>query len=189
MDAVRLLRRQLPLRAMMVICAGAGLAFGTARPLEAQSSERGLAIRSAFLFNFARFTEWPADSRELRLCVLGDRALAEAVRTLDGRSANDRVIRTRPIPDVQAARDCEMVFVGSQQDPLEVTRYLRGRNVLTVGEGPDFLSRGGMIQLRLVENRMTIDVGVAAVRASSIRLKAQLLSLSNLVQTRETSAP
>ena len=47
-------------------------------------------LKAAFLSNFAKFTEWPADAlgsgQSLTLCVLGDAFIAVALeRTINGR--------------------------------------------------------------------------------------------------------
>src|SRR5438046_760651 len=47
------------------------------------------AVRAAFLYNFAKFAEWPADAlapgQRLSLCVLGDKGVADALeQTIKG---------------------------------------------------------------------------------------------------------
>ncbi len=58
--------------------------YGGARAEElSASASREYLIKAAFLYNFAKFTEWPAEayadpSAPLRICVLGDGHLGRA---------------------------------------------------------------------------------------------------------------
>jgi hypothetical protein len=61
-------------------------------------------VKAAFLFNFAKFVQWPAESGPLVIGVVGDEALAAAVahlaagRTVDGRSVEVRTFRRGQTP-------------------------------------------------------------------------------------------
>ena len=54
-----------------------------------------VGLKGAFLFNFARFTEWPAESlpadSTVSACVLGDRAVCDAfARQVKGKQVGGR---------------------------------------------------------------------------------------------------
>ena len=59
-------------------------------------------IKAAFLYNFAKFAEWPAESlapgQQLHLCVVGDDAVADALeemirgRAVEGHELTVRVV-------------------------------------------------------------------------------------------------
>ena len=56
-----------------------------------------VTFKGAFLFNFARFTEWPADvlhpDTAVSACVIGDRAVADAfAKTVKGKQLAGRTI-------------------------------------------------------------------------------------------------
>ena len=66
------------------------------RPAHAQDVTE-VTLKGAFLFNFARFTEWPADALPAGIavsaCVLGDRAVGDAFsRTVKGKQLRGRAI-------------------------------------------------------------------------------------------------
>ena len=52
----------------------------------AEAAATASELRAAFLFNFAKFTEWPPDAvlpaQQLSICVAGDNAVAIAVERL-----------------------------------------------------------------------------------------------------------
>ena len=70
------------------------------------------ALKAAFLYNFAKFAEWPADAAPadpLTICVLADAAIANALdetvkgRTIDARKSRRLARETRRAPRVPRA--------------------------------------------------------------------------------------
>ena len=119
------------------------------------------AVKAAFLLNFAKFAEWPADSPQansasVSICVLGrDPFGAVLDKTVEGRSVGGRPIVLRRYPALADLELCHVLFIAqpeSEQLPL-VFEHLGGRPVLTVGESEGFTRRGGVIALVVEDNR------------------------------------
>lgn len=140
-------------------------------------------VKAAYLYNFARFTEWPpaafaSPSAPLRICTIGATAgLDAALRRFEGKAANERAlgIRTGVPPD--AAADCQLVYLGETESArLLPLRGADGR--LVVGEGETALDRGALIALHPVGRRLGFAVDLAAVRRAGLKLPAQMLALA-----------
>jgi hypothetical protein len=146
-------------------------------------------IKAAFLLNFARFAEWsplavPETSTILFFCFDG----AEDVRTAfqaiaDGREVAKRKIINRKITSASDARTCQAVFASDSKHSreAELLKTARDAGALTVGDGPDFLNSGGMIQLLVDGNRMRFDINMATVGLAKIKLSSKLLALARHV--------
>jgi hypothetical protein len=170
----------LALAAALLGLAGLGQARG------AQSGERDL--KAAFLFNFAKFAEWPAaafpePTTPVTLCVLGDDSLGASLEALvKGEKLNDRRLVVRLLRDPQATQGCHVLFIGPGRGRLpEILAPLRGTGVLTVGGADDFLDRGGMIRLLLEQNRVRFDINLEAAEQSHLKLSSKLLRLARAV--------
>ncbi len=142
-------------------------------------------VRAAYLFNFARFAEWPgaafpAPNSPLRLCALGAGPLGAMLRRLDGKAVRERALSVRADVGLDAVADCQLVYVAETEAVrLPAVRALAERNaLLIVGEGDSALERGAMIAFLPVERRLGFVVDLAAVRSSGVRLPAQLLALA-----------
>ena len=66
------------------------VAWLLAAPAAAQTAAIS-KVKAAFLYNFAKFAEWPAETlppgQRLQLCVVGDDAVADALEeTIRGRA-------------------------------------------------------------------------------------------------------
>jgi hypothetical protein len=184
---VALLRGFLRRRAIAIVaiwaCGLAALAAGQ-RTTTAEDD-----IKAAFLFNFTHFVDWPAAadaSEPFRICVVADPAFAGALdRTVAGESVSARPITWSVPASPDAARACQILFVGRQEtDRLE--RWLvavKGLPVLVVGESPAAWERGVHINFVLESNRIKFDVNKENAARDGLTISSKLLRVARNVTT------
>src|ERR1700691_3755800 len=69
-------------------------------------------LKAAFLYNFALFTEWPADiGSTLNLCVYGRDPFGEEINALQGKPAGNRRIVVHRVTRVEGLSVCQVVFI------------------------------------------------------------------------------
>lgn len=145
-------------------------------------------VKAAFLYNFTRYVEWPAESRKpsepFRLCVVADSVITNAVkRTIEGESVNGRPLVMTAPRSVQDAHRCQILFVG-RSEYRRASRLLaavRGEPVLTVGDAARFTEQGGMIEFLLQDNRVRFDVNLRSAQRSKLRVSSDLLRIARKV--------
>jgi len=145
------------------------------------------ALKAAFLYNFAKFAEWPADATvtALALCVVDDSPVDEALEQL----VKGGVVNGRPVtvlhhgPD-RALRACHLVYFGGSNTDRAVATLdeIRGAAVLTVSDGEAFAQRGGVIGLFLEDGKMRFAINAEAAQRGGVRLSSRLLTLAKLVK-------
>jgi hypothetical protein len=143
-------------------------------------------IKAAFLLNFARFAEWspvalPDGYPVLIFCFDGAEDVRIAFEALaEGKEIQGRKVVNRKIISPANAQSCHAVFANDSKRTREVELLKSARDVgaLTIGDGPDLLACGGMIQLVLDDNRMRFDINLAAVSRGRIKLSSKLLALA-----------
>jgi len=163
---------------------------GAALGAEAQTRYLELHVEAAFLYNFAKFAEWPADTTALRsgpvtFCVLGSEPLHSALEeSLAGKSINGRPLVSREIESPQEALACQIVFIGweDKKRVREALDALDRAAVLTVADSDSFARRGGMIQLIRQGNKFRFAVNVDAVNRHGLRISSKLLQLAEVVR-------
>jgi len=148
-----------------------------------------LQVKAAFVYNFAKFVEWPAAGTSgvdpLTFCVIG----AEPLYQLLEQSLHGKTIAGRPVAARQTDRGpgdpaCNVVFVGGDREhPAETAAAAAASGALTVGDSSDFTERGGMIQLIKVENKFRFAINVEAVNRAGLHISAKLLQLSGKAPT------
>ncbi len=160
------------------------------------SASREYRIKAAFLYNFAKFTVWPAGAfadakAPLRLCVLGDDPFHEAFKALEGRTVKNRAIVASPLESTDSLGQCHLLFVSASEHGRlgTILESLRGMPVLVVGDTPHFARSGGIIRLETVENRVRFEINVEAAQHAKLKLDSRLLRLGRIVGNRAASLP
>ena len=143
-------------------------------------------LKAVFLFNFAKFIEWPGTdaSEVLGLGILGDDPFGDALDTIEGQRVGGRrlkVVRSARPQDLEA---CHILFVcPSEQDRLNrILSHFRGRDVLLVGDVEGFARQGGMINFYRHGSKVRFEINVDALERTSLRVSAKLLKLARLVR-------
>ena len=147
-------------------------------------------LKAAFVFNFAKFIEWPpqafdGDTNSIVIGILGDdpfgTALEEIVhgRTINGRSLT--IQRARRLEELKA---CHLLFISrSEQQKLKnILAQLAERPVLTVSDTPDFLDGGGAINFLMEGRNVRFEINAGAAERAGLKIDAQLLSLAKTVR-------
>lgn len=152
--------------------------------------DREYLIKSAILFNFAKFVEWPETAfsnptAPLRVCVLGDDPFGPALDTLTGKQVRNRQLVATRITDIHDAPQCHIAFVSTSEAPrlAEILEYLGQHPILTVGDINQFATSGGIIALQEVDNRSRIVVNMGAADQAGVKLSSKLLRLADKAST------
>ena len=145
-------------------------------------------IKAAFLYNFARFVEWSQqDGRNegnLVIGILGKDPFGPILdQTVRGKKAAGRPLEIKRLSSVDNAASCHLVFVSSSERQRVETLLtaVNGAGVLIVGETPDFLDKGGMINFVIEEERVRIDLNLSTTQAAGLNVNSQLIRVARRV--------
>jgi hypothetical protein len=149
----------------------------------------GYAVKTAFLFNFAKFIDWPASSfsgphSPFTICVLGQDPFGNILDdSLLGKIVGVRSLVIRRLKEKNEARSCQMVFVSSSESAHlpDIFASLQRANVLLVGETTGFAALGGTIEFTLEDNRVRFTINTDAVDRSGLKFSSKLLALAKIV--------
>ncbi len=156
----------------------------------AQSPTAGeYQVKAAFLYNFAKFIEWPPSSfsdvsAPLRICVLGRDPFGEELRNITkDKMVNGHKLEVSQVPDLQPARGCHILFIASSETAQlkRIFESLQGSDALTVGDTKSFIEQGGMINFVLENSRVQFEVNRKAAEQCGLKISSKLLSVARLV--------
>jgi uncharacterized protein DUF4154 len=147
-------------------------------------------VKAAFLYNFAKFVEWPDDafaspSNALPLCVLGEDPFGRAIDdVLSGKKVEGRALTLRRLSDARQAKGCRILFVSSSEprSVLSVLASVNESGVLTVGESNSAVSEGMIINFILEGSKIRFVINTAAAEREKLRFSSRLLSLAIIVK-------
>jgi hypothetical protein len=148
-------------------------------------------VKAAFLYNFARFVEWPNTvspdpNGPLVIAILGkDPFGGEIDRFIEGKTVNGRRLVIKRFSSLEAYEQCHILFVSSSErnNLLRILAAVRTRGVLTVSETDRFAQIGGIINFITIENRIRFEINQAAAARAGLKISSKLLSLGRVVRT------
>ena len=139
------------------------------------------ALKTAFIYNFVKFTEWPdalPGSDPFVICVIGDASVAEALsRLVVGRDvAGHRMLAllvSRP------TRACAVLYVSGTTAKMaaQAIAGLQDSPVLTISDVAGFADTGGMAQFFFERGQLRFTIKAETVRRSRLKMSSRLLTL------------
>ncbi len=166
---------------LIVLTAGLVQAHAEARVIDEYQ------VKAAFLFNFAKFVEWPATAfnsadAPLGICVLGENPFGSALEeTVRGMEVAGRRFVIRKISEARQAAGCHILFMGASDRRRSrfVLEELKESSILTVGETEDFIANGGVIRFKLKDERLRFEIDAGAAARERLKISSKLLSLGD----------
>lgn len=154
-----------------------------------ESAQRIRAEGGAFLFNFAKFIEWPQNAfvspqSPFAICVFGKDPFGSFLdEVLANKTIGDRPISIHRPKDKMELRYCQIVFVSSSEAGrvADIAENLQGTHVLLVGESDGFAESGGMIEFTLEQGRVRFSINRDAAEHANLHFSSKLLALAKIV--------
>ena len=142
-------------------------------------------IKAAFIYNFARFTQWADDSSELKVCIYGKDPFGNNIDALHDKQSNARtikIIRTQLIEEVATCHIAFLNIIPPERHLFEkALSSLEGKNVLTIADADNVIDFGVMIGLVIEDDKVGFKVNHSHAKASHIAISAKLLRLAKEV--------
>ena len=141
-------------------------------------------LKAAFLYNFALFTEWPAEvGSTLNLCIHGSDPFGRELDALQGKAVAARSIAVLRKGVSEPLKSCHIVFIASSAIASlpRVLDELRDTPALTVADTPGAARQGVALNMAVVQNRIAFEANLQAARAAHLGLSSKLLRLATEV--------
>lgn len=138
-------------------------------------------VKAAYLFNFTKFVQWPQGAMRagvpFTICVARRNPFGKALSTtIDGETVGGIGLEWRLVRNGLNA--CRILFVPRGVRAESYLRRLGDAPVLTVGESPDFLERGGIINFVLESGRVRFEISQSAAARVQLGISSRLLQLA-----------
>jgi hypothetical protein len=172
-----------------VLVTGVAVAQPAARNQEAPAAAivPAATLTAGFLFNLARFTEWPAETagRAITLCILGAPTVADTLdRLTGGRQITGRDVSVARLVSERALQPCHLLYVASANaaDQTRALEQVARLPVLTIGHGEQFVRMGGVVGLFSAAGRKRFAINTDAAARAKLTISSRLLGLAKVVR-------
>lgn len=144
------------------------------------------ALKAAYIYNFAKFTQWPAEvmapGAPMFLCVIGDPAVGRALdQAVKGITLSGRAIRVPQLPaDTPSLEACHIAYLSglTAAQTAKVVAGLRDAPVLTISDFEGFTKAGGMAQFFFENGQLRFDVQLAPAKRARLQISSRLMTLA-----------
>lgn len=161
-----------------------------AAPLRAAESTEA-AFKAAFLYYFARYTEWPTPGTAFNLCILGQDSLGRSLEPIGHKDIAGRPIIIRRLERPVRADDCNLLFITAPEHAWlpEITAGLANAPVLTVAEAGAYSPDAVMLRMRLENGVLVFDANADLARRAGLTFSAKMLRLARTVNGNGSDRP
>lgn len=156
-------------------------------PSKADNHFDEYAVKAAFIFNFAKLTDWPnKDANSILICSISTSHIGEKLLSLNGKYINGKPIKVVRLNTTDTITHCHILYMGPK---IELTNKIKeiaeSNSILTIGESNNFLKSGGIINFQKVEDKISFTINVNAAKKSVVHLDGQLIKYGNIYKSNE----
>jgi hypothetical protein len=147
-------------------------------------------VKAAFLFNLAKFVEWPSQSFKspadpIAICILGRNPFGDALhQAVAGKVVQGRALSVLQVGEGVQASACNILFVsGSEHKRMRsILSDIKSTGVLTVGEIEGFTEEGGIMNFKIEGGNVRFQINAAEASRQQLQISSKLLSLAEIVR-------
>jgi len=170
---------------LTVVCLLAAAGIGEAPAARGQGTvNREYQLKAVFIYKAATYIRWPegafADAKSpLVIGILGpDPVGADLRRIAKVKKIDGRRIEIRNSARVEEIRVCHILFMSRAVDGKTqetAIKRLSGRGILFIGETPEFLKQGGVLDFAIQKNNIVLFISPAAYKRERLVVSSQFL--------------
>ncbi|MCP5044085.1 MAG: YfiR family protein [bacterium] len=147
-------------------------------------------IKAAYLYNFARYVEWPGAAHSssdsaLQIGVVGGGAVSELLRkTVAGKKVGSRSLRIVDFETPDEGRGSHILFIADEYSGSVLDGaidQLAGTHVFVVADDEDFAKKGGVANFFISDSRVRFAINKKAAKNAGLKVSSKLLRLAELV--------
>jgi len=142
-------------------------------------------IKAGFIYNFARFTQWPDKDKELRICIYGKDPFGYHIDQLESKTVSSKTISILRTNIIDNIKNCHIVFLNiktpDQRKFNKVLGTIKGSSILTMSDTKNAINYGVMVGFEIKNKKMSFDINYTSILASGLKIKPQLIKLAKKV--------
>ena len=151
------------------------------------SSSTGYSYHSVFIYNFLKYSEWPASlgtGSEIVIGVVGSPdASAILQKLVAGKTAAGRKITVKSFTTAASLNNCQVVFLPDEASELlaQVLVFAKGKAVLIITKKAGLGKKGSLINFVTLNNNIAFEVDRQQLQVAGLQVSSDLLKLAILI--------
>jgi hypothetical protein len=156
---------------------------------EANPAQLEYQVKAGFLFNFAKFVEWPARTNDATtnfvIGIVDDSGVFPTISAaLAGKRVQGWAVETCRLKQGDELKQCDLLFITRSQSKRvdDLLKKVGSAPVLTVGEMDGFAERGGCINFVVKEGNVRFEVNLAAAEQAGLKISSKIAGMATIVR-------
>lgn len=141
-------------------------------------------LKTAFLYNFATFTQWPQDDQPaFNVCIYGPNPFNGHLENLQDKKITNRPVNILFSQPINKLHDCHLVFISRPAitNLNDILDSLKDKPILTVADSPNACQKGVALNMAIENGKITFEANPAAAQAVGLSFSSQLLRFAKKV--------
>ncbi len=138
-------------------------------------------VKAAFIYNFIAFTQWPGNTGSaINLCLYGEDYFGNEIDKLQNKTVGVRPIKVIRVSNSNQLPQCQAVFFSKSvnNNLADLINSLENYPILTMADTPNAISKGIIINMNLVNEKIVFEINLATARKSGLDISSKLLQLA-----------
>jgi hypothetical protein len=172
----------------LLVCAVIICLRGTILLSAHPAAEPAEKLKTAFIFQFAKYIEWPDEQNatSFSISMVGSSPMWNFLQDLAReKRIKEKAIELYNVTGVSELRRSHVVVLtdDNEETVTQVLRRTRGTHALLVGQGDGLASMGIMINFFITpEGRLRFEINRKAAEAEGLVISSQLLKMARIVE-------
>jgi hypothetical protein len=153
-------------------------------PLRSYSQYNENLLRAAYIGNIASFVEWPQEkwldpAKKVVLAIYGDNDFMQiATIVFRDKKILNRKVEVKKISDPSDLKDCDLVYIGSENSPLFKSMILKANEsgVVVFTESVSVSVDGVHFNFYIESDKLRFEINRRSLEKSGFRVSSVLLS-------------
>ncbi len=158
----------------------------------AESHDLAQRVKAAYIYNFAKFIEWPQGDVDQRvdICVFYDAEFENLLRkTFSGKQVAGKPVAVHAAERIPPTISCNILFIGQAVLHPDVKRGMQrmlDMPVLTIGEADGFTQDGGIIRFLQVAGKLRFEIDHGSAQESGLKISSKLLRVAQVIPAKNS---
>jgi hypothetical protein len=146
-------------------------------------------IKAVFLFNFAKYVEWPAAAfpnatAPIAIGVLGRDPFGDYLQHVEGKMLQGHPFVIKHLAPDSDVSGCQILFISHSEASRmrEILEKTSALPILTVGEDEPFAQNGGIIRFVLKNGNVRLAIDLNAAQKAGLTISSKLLAVADVVK-------
>ncbi|MCE5315086.1 MAG: YfiR family protein [Armatimonadota bacterium] len=167
--------------------------LGMSGPAFADSAKGGPSeyeLKSAYIFNFVKFVEWPDGSfsdanSPIVIGILGDDPFGNTIdNAVANKTVNGRKLHIHRFKKASDLKQVHVLYISASEDKhlMDTFNVLKDKPVLTIGETGSYARSGGIIRFLNEDNKIRFSIYADKAKKVGLKISSKLLKLAKTVK-------